>query len=110
MRWMAGRSLRFGGEICLNGGGFASVRTHIGAPLDSRSGRSTPATLGLLCDGSDGGNGSSESDATAGVRLEFTGDGQMYKIGLRRSDGFREPTWQAQFATAPAGQRRPERP
>jgi hypothetical protein len=33
------------------------------------------------------------------IRLSVTGDGQMYKVGLRASDGFREPTWQAQFLT-----------
>lgn len=69
--------LLFDGSINLNGGGFASCRTLI----DSEE------TLGL---------GSSNA---RGIRLSIIGDGQMYKIGLRASDGFREPTWQAEFLT-----------
>jgi NADH dehydrogenase [ubiquinone] 1 alpha subcomplex assembly factor 1 len=65
----------FGGNISLDGGGFASARTLI----DSSEG------LGL--------------GGARAVRLAVTGDGQAYKVGLRASDGFREPTWQAELRT-----------
>ena len=67
--------LHFSGSINLNGGGFASCRTLI----------DSDGTLGL-------------SPGNM-IRLSVTGDGQMYKVGLRASDGYREPTWQAEFLT-----------
>lgn len=73
------------GDINLDGGGFASVRTL------------------LVDDGEDLGIGAS-AVALRTLVLEVTGDGQQYKVGLRRSDGFREPTGQAAFNTT-AGHR-----
>jgi len=61
----------FRGSINLDGGGFASCRSLI---------KTEP--LGI-------------SSSSIALRLEVTGDGQQYKIGLRASDGFREPTFQA---------------
>ena len=75
---VAGGGLIFRGEINLDGGGFASCRTLI----------DSDETLGL-----------GSSGAAHAIRLSVTGDGQMYKLGLRTSDGFREPTWQAEFLT-----------
>ena len=68
----------------MDGGGFASCRTAID-PV------AREATLGF-------------SDDTVALRLEVTGDGQRYKVGLREKDGFKEPTWQAEFDTK-AGER-----
>ena len=48
-----------------------------------------------------GGGGVLGLRAGGSIRLSVTGDGQMYKVGLRRDDGFREPTWQAEFLTRP---------
>lgn len=74
----AGGGLLFSGLINLNGGGFASCRTLINSGNQTHLGLASPARA---------------------IRLSVTGDGQMYKVGLRASDGFREPTWQAQFLT-----------
>lgn len=69
----------FAGNISLDGGGFASCRTLIEGN----------ETLGL--------------GGAAALRLRVSGDGQQYKVGLRATDGFREPSWQAEFDTV-AGQ------
>jgi len=69
-------SLVFRGAISLVGGGFASCRTLI----DGAS------PLGI-------------TRSAKALKIVVTGDGQMYKLCLRRSDAFQEPTWQAQFPT-----------
>lgn len=69
-------SLDFRGAISLVGGGFASCRTLIEGASPLGIPRSAKA-----------------------LKIVVTGDGQMYKLCLRRSDAFREPTWQAQFLT-----------
>lgn len=66
----------FHGNISLDGGGFASCRTLIEGP----------ETLGL-------------GQRPRALRVKVSGDGQQFKVGLRATDGFREPTWQAAFDT-----------
>jgi hypothetical protein len=78
--------LVFEGSISLDGGGFASCRTLIDSdePVLGLPPPADTADVGV---------------STHCLRMELTADGQQYKIGLRASDGFREPTWQAQFNT-----------
>ena len=82
------------GTISMDGGsGFASCRTIIDTMSkkdldvhgwDAALDMSSP-TLGF-------------SDDTVALKLEVTGDGQRYKVGVREKDGSFQPTWQVSFA------------
>lgn len=70
------RALRFEGEVILEGGGFASIR-------------SAPARLDL--------------SGAAGLALRVRGDGRRYKVSLRTDDHLDGLAWQAGFDTATGG-------